>query len=151
MAVVTKNVITQIFQSLYNFISTLDKCDGEINLSNHANVTDNEFFNFSMSMLSLNKKHQFNKLILDNCNLSDESLIQLCRLIIKFEKVTLNGAQKITRDGWKHLAEAIKTPSISKNFKNSEQLLSRSIIFRTKKRPIFSQLMGLFCPADLQN
>ena len=32
------------------------------------------------------------------------------------EKVTLNGAQKITRDGWKHLAEAIKTPSISKNF-----------------------------------
>ena len=62
-----------------------------------------------MSMLSLNKKHQFNKLILDNCNLSDESLIQLCRLIIKFEKVTLNGSQKISREGWKHLAEAIKT------------------------------------------
>ncbi len=63
---------------------------------------------FSMLLLSLNRKrYPLKLLILDNCDLTDEKLLKLTPLIVKFDKVTLNGSQKMTAVGWERLGQAI--------------------------------------------
>ena len=62
---------------------------------------------------SLTRLHRYplRVLILNNCDLTDEKLIKLCPLIVKFDKVYLNGSQKMTAVGWDHLASTIRNPN----------------------------------------
>ena len=63
---------------------------------------------FAMLLLSLNrKKYPLRTLILDNCDITDEKLSKLCPLIAKFERVSMNGSQKMTAVGWDCLAATI--------------------------------------------
>ncbi len=70
------------------------------NIFRHVEVTADEFDVFAMLLLSLNrKKHPLKLLILDNCDITDDKLEKLTPLLVKFEKVTLNGSQKMTAAG----------------------------------------------------
>ncbi len=63
---------------------------------------------FSMLLLSLNRKRfPLRTLTLDNCDLTDEKLVKLSPLIVKFERATLNGSQKMTAVGWDRLGATI--------------------------------------------
>ena len=70
---------------------------GKLDLTKHVDVTVDEFDNLTMLLLSLNrKKYPMKLLILDNCDLTDDKLEKLIPMIVKFEKATLNGSQKMT-------------------------------------------------------
>ncbi|TRY73782.1 hypothetical protein TCAL_16897 [Tigriopus californicus] len=80
----------------------------KIDLSRKCDYTADEFDVFAMLILSLNRKRYPLKVLnLDNCDISDDKLVNLAPLMIKFEKVTMNGSQKLTPYGWNHLAEVI--------------------------------------------
>ena len=100
--------------SLTTFQHCLGQNDGKIDLTRHTDVTHEEFGLFAKTLLSLNRrKYPFKMLILDNCELTDEKLSELLKLIIKFEYVTINGYQKITDYGWEKLSDAIINSSNS--------------------------------------
>lgn len=61
-----------------------------------------------MLLLSLNRKrYPLKLLILDNCDLTDEKLVKLAPLIVKFPNVSMNGSQKISLAGWEKLRETV--------------------------------------------
>ena len=81
---------------------------GRIDLRRKVDYSADEFEVFSMLLLSLNRKrYPLRSLILDNCDLTDEKLVKLSPLIVKFERVTLNGSQKMTAVGWDRLGSTI--------------------------------------------
>ena len=85
--------------------------NGKIDLSRHVEITADEGDVLSVLLLSMNrKKYPMKLLVLDNCELTDDKMEKLAPLLTKFDKVSLNGAQKITSEGWDCLAEAIKLP-----------------------------------------
>ena len=88
---------------------SLRKKDGTLNLKGKTLATPDEFEMLKTFLLSLNKKFSLKVLNLDYCDLTDEKLEKLITLMIKFQKVTLNGSQKISSQGWEILGQAIKT------------------------------------------
>ena len=88
---------------------SLRKKDGTLNLKGKTLATPDEFEMLKTFLLSLNKKFSLKVLNLDYCDLTDEKLEKLIPLMIKFQKVTLNGSQKISSQGWDNLGQAIKT------------------------------------------
>lgn len=88
------------------------KTNGEINLSHKVQVTAEELERFALVLLWMKRKsYPLKSLNLDNCHINDDKLDCLRTLIIKFDKVSLNGTQNITSDGWASLAESINSPS----------------------------------------
>ena len=88
---------------------SLRKKDGTLNLKGKTLATPDEFEMLKTFLLSLNKKFSLKVLNLDYCDLTDEKLEKLIPLMVKFQKVTLNGSQKISSQGWDNLGQAIKT------------------------------------------
>ena len=82
--------------------------NGTISLKGKTLITPEEFDTFKTSLRSLNKKFKLKLLDLDHCDLTDEKLEKLIPLLVKFEKVTLNGSQKISNQGWHNFGTAIK-------------------------------------------
>ena len=81
---------------------------GVVDLSKNPDITSDEFEVFAMLLLSLNrKKYPLKRLHLDSCDITDDKLSKLAPLIVKFEKVTLNGSQKMTSIGWEQLRSTI--------------------------------------------
>ena len=94
----------------FNLIEeSLRKKDGKLNLKGKTLATPDEFEMFKTFLLSLNKKFSLKELNLDYCDLTDEKLEKLIPLLVKFHKVTLNGSQKISSQGWDNFGQAIKT------------------------------------------
>ena len=85
------------------------KHNGKIDLSKKTDIKPSEFRYFSITMLSLNnKKYPLNKLILNDCELTDATFSTLVPLICNFKTVFLNGSQKIGISGWTDLMEYVK-------------------------------------------
>ena len=98
-------------KTLAKFQEDLAEDNGVIDLSRHLEVTADEFEMFSVILLSLNrKKYPMKLLILDNCELTDDKLEKLTPLIIKFDRVTMNGSQKMTSLGLDILGKGIRSP-----------------------------------------
>lgn len=96
-------------QTMVSIEESLRKKDGTLNLKGKTLATPDEFEMLKTFLLSLNKKFSLKVLNLDYCDLTDEKLEKLIPLMIKFQKVTLNGSQKISSQGWDNLGQAIKT------------------------------------------
>ena len=80
-----------------------------------------------MLLLSLNrKKYPLRTLILDNCDITDEKLTKLCPLIAKFERVSLNGSQKMTAIGWDSLASTICSTATHSKLRSLELKISKN-------------------------
>merc|ERR1712018_92908 len=75
----------------FSTLSYFQKClteKGEIDLSKHSDVTVEEFDIFAMLLLALNRKtHPMKRLILDNCDLTDDKLEKFgcCHQIYRFQ------------------------------------------------------------------
>lgn len=95
-------------RTLSSIQKNLEDDGGVVDLSKKPDITADEFEVFTMLLLSLNrKKYPLKRLHLDNCDITDEKLSKLAPLIIKFEKVTLNGSQKMTAVGWEELRATV--------------------------------------------
>jgi hypothetical protein len=133
-------------RTLAKFQQNLLEDGGRIDLTRFVDVTADEFQIFAMNLLSLNRKrHPMKLLILDNCDLTDDKLEQLTPLLVKFERVTMNGSQKMTAAGWDCLGQAIKIVGnklrkieikIAKNANDDDVIrLRREILLEELKGP----------------
>jgi hypothetical protein len=123
---------------------------GEIDLSKHSDVTVEEFDIFAMLLLALNRKtHPMKRLILDNCDLTDDKLEKLAPIITKFDKVTLNGSQKMTHLGWNNLGAAIKSTDSKSKLKKLEMKIAKNEAeLKFRKDILLEEFQGPTMTAD---
>lgn len=147
---------TTIFNSdpgktLASLQKELEENNGILDLSRKVDYTADEFEVFAMLLLSLNRKrYPLRTLILDNCDITDEKLIKLCPLIVKFDKVYLNGSQKMTVSGWDHLANTILNPNAHSRLKVLGLRIAKNDddVMRFRREVLLEELKGSTMTAD---
>ena len=142
------------------FEDTLKKDNGIISLKEMTEVTPDELETFKSFLLSLNRNLKLQVLNLDHMDLTDEKLEKLCKLIVKFKMVTLNGSQRITALGWELFGNQIKSVAggrlkklelkIAAKNEDSKMKLRKEILFEEFKpsmiTPSALQKIALFLP-----
>ena len=135
-------------RTMANFQANLEN-NGQIDLSKHSEITYDELDVFAKTMLSLNrKKYPMRKLILDNCDLTDDKVEVLAPLLVKFDRVTLNGSQKIQSLGWLRLGKAIREPGC--RMKKLELKISKNddATIRLRREVLLEELKGMTMTAE---
>ena len=88
--------------------------------------------------------------ILDNCDITDEKLMKLSPLIIKFEKVSLNGSQKMTALGWERLSTNICSPASHSKIRELQLKIAKNDddVIRFRREVLLEELKGSSMTAD---
>ena len=135
--------------TLAYFQKSLVEENGIINLSKLTDATADEFEVFAMLLLCLNrKKYPLKRLILDNCDLTDEKLYKLVPLIVKFEKVCLNGSQKMTTDGWDCLLQALNNSTFKLRVLEMKIAKNDDDVIRFRREIFLEELKGSSMTAE---
>ena len=124
--------------SLPKIKERMKESNGKIDFSNNQqhpmiNISATEFTHFTKTILSLNlKKYPLRNMNLNNCELTDKKLAALAPLLSRFHWVTLNGHQKISRDGWVAFSENILKVSSKINKLELKFAKSQAIDFKRR-------------------